>query len=228
MDNERFDELIRTVTTGKTRRGALKVFAASLVGAAGLAGGLEAEARRKNRRKRVGTKSTKINPGVCEELDSGKIDDDSESKSIEVCAKDFEGYEDQCITGYCVKAGSINQKLGPEYDYTLEPNLKCITLTHSSGKNISHYSLEFGPCELPPPGVCPGKGKGTEKVVCCDKPGTSTGNPSICCPVVAKDGTCGYTPSGQACCGAGSGGKACVAPGNPVLSDGTCSGHSAS
>jgi hypothetical protein len=202
MDNERFDELIRTVTSGTTRRGALKVFAASLVGAAGLASGLEAEAKRKKRRKRAVLKSTKINLGVCEGLDSGKIDDETESTSLEVCAKDFEGYEDQCITGYCVKAGSVKQELGPEYP--IDTPSKCVTLTHSSGKAISHYSLEFGPCRIEPAGTCPGQG--TPKVQCCDAPGTTTGKPSLCCPSVAKP--CGTTSSGQACCGAGSG-RAC-------------------
>jgi hypothetical protein len=223
MDNERFDELIRTVTSGTTRRGALKVFAASLVGAAGLASGLEAEAKKKRkRRKRAVTKSTKINYGVCEGLSSGKVDFPEGTGPTEtVCAADYGG-GDLCIIGYCAKAGSIKQGqgLGPEYDFGSVLNqlpAKCVTLSHSSLKDLSHFSLEFGDCEGPEPTTCPGLG--TEKVICCDKPGTNSGNPSICCPKVASP--CGTTSSGQACCGAGSG-RACNTNAGFQPQDGIC------
>jgi hypothetical protein len=212
MDGQRFDELIRTVTTRTTRRGALKTIAAGLLGAAGLAGGLTAEA-----------KVSGPNLNVCEGLDSGKIDfPDGTGPSETVCASQFEGFEDQCIIGYCAKAGSAKQASGgPEYDFESILNqlpAPCVTLTHSSGKDLSHYSLAFGPCEGPPPTTCPGQG--TPKVTCCDKPGTDTGNPSICCPQVASP--CGTTKSGQACCGAGSKGQACDASKGYKSADGIC------
>lgn len=45
------------------------------------------------------------------------------------------------ITGYCVKAGSIQQGNGPEY--VSVPNLTTVTITHSSGKTISHYIVFY-------------------------------------------------------------------------------------
>ncbi len=44
------------------------------------------------------------------------------------------------FVGYCVKAGSANQGLGPEYVW-FELPLSTFTIAHSSGKDISHYVL---------------------------------------------------------------------------------------
>ena len=46
------------------------------------------------------------------------------------------------ITGYCVKAGSIHQGLGPEY-VTVNPPVASMTITHSSTKDVSHYSFSW-------------------------------------------------------------------------------------
>lgn len=82
------------------------------------------------------------NPGggndgqVCPPGDSGKIDVNS-GASITVTAPDG-----KLISGYCVKAGSANQGLGPEF-VTVDPPQKTVTITHSSGKDVSHYSLTY-------------------------------------------------------------------------------------
>jgi hypothetical protein len=73
---------------------------------------------------------------VCPAGDSGKIDV-SGGSSLTVTAPDG-----KLISGYCVKAGSANQELGPEF-VAVEPPQKTVTITHSSGKDISHYSLTY-------------------------------------------------------------------------------------
>ena len=68
------------------------------------------------------------------------------TKSVTVTAD-----EGQVITGYCVKAGSANQDNGPESFYGLS-NEK-VTISHSSGKDISHYVVFYGdkpPTTVPP------------------------------------------------------------------------------
>ncbi|HUF02018.1 MAG TPA: hypothetical protein VMN35_06305 [Gaiellaceae bacterium] len=77
------------------------------------------------------------NDQVCPEGDSGKINVSGSNASITVTAP-----EGKLISGYCVKAGSESQGLGPEF-YTVDPPAKTVTITHSSGKDISHYSLTF-------------------------------------------------------------------------------------
>ena len=82
------------------------------------------------------------NPGggndgqVCPPGDSGKIDVNS-GASVTVTAPDG-----KLISGYCVKAGSANQGLGPEF-VTVDPPQKTVTIAHSSGKDVSHYSLTY-------------------------------------------------------------------------------------
>lgn len=50
--------------------------------------------------------------------------------------------EGQLIEGYCVKAGSANQGFGPEY-VTLDSPVRTVTISHSSGKDISHFVVFF-------------------------------------------------------------------------------------
>jgi hypothetical protein len=82
------------------------------------------------------------NPGggndeqVCPAGDSGKIDVNS-GPSVTVTAPDG-----KLISGYCVKAGSANQGDGPEF-VPVSPPQKTVTITHSSGKDVSHYSLTY-------------------------------------------------------------------------------------
>ncbi|MBO0611176.1 hypothetical protein [Myceligenerans salitolerans] len=81
----------------------------------------------------------------------GKIDvgDDYEGDPKEITITAPEG---QVITGYCVKAGSAKQGEGPEYvefgedDYRTE-----VTIKHSSGKDISHYTVFYADAPSPSP-----------------------------------------------------------------------------
>jgi hypothetical protein len=81
------------------------------------------------------------NPGggndgqVCPDNDTGHIS--ASTPSVTATAPDG-----KLISGYCVKAGSANQGLGPEF-VTVDPPQKTVTITHSSGKDISHYSLSY-------------------------------------------------------------------------------------
>ncbi|KZE92863.1 hypothetical protein AVP42_02129 [Agromyces sp. NDB4Y10] len=77
------------------------------------------------------------NDQVCAGLDSGKIDTQGDVSSVTITAP--EGY---LITEYCVKAGSANQGLGPEY-VTVDPPVKSLEITHSSTKDVSHYSFAY-------------------------------------------------------------------------------------
>lgn len=71
---------------------------------------------------------------VCDTLDSGKIDTTNDPQTVTIVADD--GY---LITGYCVKAGSSNQGDGPVYIDLAVP-AESVTISHPSGKDISHYS----------------------------------------------------------------------------------------
>jgi len=89
------------------------------------------------------------NDQVCPEGDSGKIDVSGNHASLTLTAP-----EGKLISGYCVKAGSANQGLGPEF-YTVDPPAKSVTISHSSGKDISHYSLTFVDEQTPPTETTP-------------------------------------------------------------------------
>lgn len=76
-----------------------------------------------------------VNEGVCQPQDQHI--DGGNATEIDIEAPD--GF---LISGYCVKAGSINQELGPEYE-TFDPPIKRFYLRHSSGKEISHYVIFY-------------------------------------------------------------------------------------
>jgi hypothetical protein len=76
---------------------------------------------------------------VCEGLDSGKIDIDED---VNVAVLTIYAEPGQVITRYCVKAGSIKQGDGPEYVDVIPP-ASSVEISHSSEKDISHYSFEF-------------------------------------------------------------------------------------
>jgi LPXTG-motif cell wall-anchored protein len=65
----------------------------------------------------------------------GKVDVEGEHVTLEVTAEP--GY---LITGYCVKAGSDKQGDGP-FDVIVDPPTATVTISHPSGKAISHYTL---------------------------------------------------------------------------------------
>lgn len=66
---------------------------------------------------------------------SGKVDVAGNHTSLQILAP-----ADTLIAGYCVKAGSANQGDGPEH-YIVDPAATQVTISHSSGKAISHYTL---------------------------------------------------------------------------------------
>jgi hypothetical protein len=81
---------------------------------------------------------------VCPALDSGKIDTPGEPTSVVVTAP--EGF---LISGYCVKAGSDESGAGVEF-VTVDPPQESVTITHPSGKAVSHYSYSLVEIETPP------------------------------------------------------------------------------
>tara|TARA_R110002124_G_scaffold163088_6_gene330420 strand:- start:530 stop:1192 length:663 start_codon:yes stop_codon:yes gene_type:complete len=93
--------------------------------------------------------ATPNHSGVCAPLDSGKTDVAGNHQTVIVDAP--EGF---LISGYCVKAGSTKQGLGPE-SFTLSDPVSSLTIAHSSGKDISHYSLSYVPVVEEPPYVPP-------------------------------------------------------------------------
>lgn len=74
---------------------------------------------------------------VCPGLDSGKIDTSGDPLSVTVTAP--AGF---LISGYCVKAGSDASDAGVEF-VTVDPPQASVTISHSSGKAVSHYSYSL-------------------------------------------------------------------------------------
>ncbi|GAA1861229.1 LPXTG cell wall anchor domain-containing protein [Myceligenerans crystallogenes] len=81
--------------------------------------------------------------------EEGKVEVNGSKTSITVTAP-----EGQVITGYCVKAGSEQQDLGAE-TVTVDPPATSVTITHSSGKDISHYTVFFAAAPSPSPTPSP-------------------------------------------------------------------------
>ena len=84
--------------------------------------------------------------GVCQPSDEHRFPT-ATTASLTVTAP--AGFE---ITGYCVKAGSVNNGDGPEVT-TLTTPTSSVTISHSSGKDISHYVIYVAP--VPPPADVP-------------------------------------------------------------------------
>lgn len=74
------------------------------------------------------------NPQVCA---GTHVDPPGDPLSVTITAPDG-----QLISGYCVKAGSLNQGNGPVY-VVVDPPSKTVTISHPSGKEISHYTVTF-------------------------------------------------------------------------------------
>lgn len=76
---------------------------------------------------------------VCVGLMSGKKDVDGDKKTITI-----EAPEGALIDRFCVKAGSVHQggDNGPQY-FDVEPPKATVTITHPTGKDISHYSFSW-------------------------------------------------------------------------------------
>ncbi len=90
-----------------------------------------------------------VNEGVCQPQAGHLSPPNSTTKSITV-----EAPEGKLISGYCVKAGSIKQGNGPEY-VTVDPPAASVTITHSSGKDISHYVVFYINKPVDPPVTVP-------------------------------------------------------------------------
>jgi len=89
---------------------------------------------------------------ICEEGDSTKIDLDGSDSTFVITAD--EGF---VITMFCVKAGDDASNAGVEY-YLVDPPTNTVTISHSTGKGISHYSFiqeEPEPTPTPPPTPTP-------------------------------------------------------------------------
>lgn len=78
---------------------------------------------------------------VCDGLSSGKVDVSGSHTTVTVTAPD--GF---LIDEYCVKAGSINQGLGPVY-VQVDPPQASVTFGYPDGKDISHWSVHWIPVE---------------------------------------------------------------------------------
>jgi hypothetical protein len=79
---------------------------------------------------------------VCPDLDTGKLSANNQT-SVTITAP-----EGKVIVQVCVKAGSAEQGLGPEIT-NFDPGVTETTISHTSGKEISHYSVKFA--DAPPP-----------------------------------------------------------------------------
>lgn len=79
---------------------------------------------------------------VCGPLDSGKIDTSGDPASVTVTAP-----AGKLIDGYCVKAGSTQSGAGVEY-VRVDPPRKTVVISHTSGKDVSHYSVSYTETEV--------------------------------------------------------------------------------
>jgi hypothetical protein len=108
------------------------------------------------------------NDQVCPPGDSGQIDAGGTDASITITAP--AGF---LISGYCVKAGSVQQGNGPEF-VTVDPPQASVTITHSSGKGISHYSYTL----VAAPTTTTTGGPTTTTTTTTGGPTTTTGGPT--------------------------------------------------
>ena len=89
---------------------------------------------------------------VCPNLDTGHLNANNQT-SFDITAP-----EGKVIVQVCVKAGSAQQGDGPEF-IDFDPGVTETTITHSTGKEISHYSVKFADAPPPPPnGTAPPNG----------------------------------------------------------------------
>jgi hypothetical protein len=86
---------------------------------------------------------------VCPDLDTGKLPGNNQT-SITITAP-----EGKVIVQVCVKAGSTQQGDGPEIT-NFNPGVTQTTISHTSGKEISHYSVKFADAPPPTTAAAPG------------------------------------------------------------------------
>ena len=80
--------------------------------------------------------ATGQDPNVCP---GEQIDPPGDPTEITITAP-----EGQLISAVCVKAGSAEQGDGPEF-FTFDPPQKTVTVSHSTDKEISHYTVTYVP-----------------------------------------------------------------------------------
>ena len=78
-----------------------------------------------------------VQEGVCQPQDA-HIKPAEGTKSVTITAP-----EGKVIVAVCVKAGSIKQGNGPEDVTVPEGGVESLTFSHSSGKDISHYTVTY-------------------------------------------------------------------------------------
>ncbi len=110
---------------------------------------------------------------VCPDLDTGHIDG-GDATSLPITAP-----EGKVIVQVCVKAGSVQQDEGPEFK-SFDPGVTETTISLSTGKEISHYSVQYA--DAPGTPGTPGEPEVGGEVA-----GASTG------PASAVEATPGFT-----------------------------------
>jgi hypothetical protein len=116
---------------------------------------------------------------TCPPLDTGHLTDANDQTSVTITAP-----EGQVIVQVCLKAGSAEQGLGPEF-FNFDPGVTTITLSHSSGKEISHYSVDFADAPPPPPNGPPPNGTTPTTTAAPKVTPQAPARPSAPAPVVA-------------------------------------------
>ena len=89
---------------------------------------------------------------TCPLLDTGHLTDLNDQTSGTITAP-----EGKVIVQVCVKAGSAQQGEGPEIT-NFNPGVTSTTISHTSGKEISHYSVKYADAPPPPNGTAPPNG----------------------------------------------------------------------
>jgi hypothetical protein len=74
---------------------------------------------------------------VCENLDTGHIEPGTDASELVITAP-----EGKLIAEVCVKAGSVKKGNGPVYT-EYDPAVESVTISHPSGKDISHYAVRY-------------------------------------------------------------------------------------
>ena len=124
---------------------------------------------------------------VCPDLDTGHLSGTGSSMLITAPSG-------KVIVEVCVKAGSVLQGDGPEIASV--DNKMSMTISHSSGKTISHYSVRFAPeptpTSTPTPTVTPTETPTGTPTPTVTPPETPTGTPT---PTVTPTETPTGTPT---------------------------------
>jgi LPXTG-motif cell wall-anchored protein len=88
--------------------------------------------------------SAEGNGNKCAEYNVPKVETTGDPLTVTITAP-----EGQLIAKVCIKAGSANQGDGPEYT-TYDPPVPSVTIGHSSGHAVSHYTYKLVDKPTPP------------------------------------------------------------------------------